>query len=190
MTRGSSRRRREWSTRSVATAVAGVIGALAALVSIVAWLQGQFKSHPKPPPPKVADAQILNPRVLRMHDRLGDYLSATGQSKKGLSRADLDEQGIRTTVRVRFQGKLNQKLPLRWSMLRADGSRLRGPVYNQQAIVFTVEHESDARTVPVWTPYPPRPGDYRVDFLVADPSGKPLDEEATPVFHVDRVPEV
>lgn len=167
--------------------VGGILAALAALTSVIAWVQGEFKS---PGIPRVADAQILNPRILSQHDRLIDYLHDTNQSTAGLSRADGEQQGIRATVRVRFQGQLHQRLPLRWTMRRADGTQLHGRLYNQRPIVFTVEHESDARTVPIWAPYPPRAGRYSIDFTVADSQGKPLDEESTPVFVVRRVPQL
>jgi hypothetical protein len=177
--RGSARR---------GAVVGGIIVALAALAGVTIWFATQGQDPGKPPPPKVADAQIIDPRVVSQHDRLVDYLRDTNQSTAGLSRADGSEEGIRATLRVRFQGRIHQKLPLRWSMWRADGGRLRGEAYNQRPIVFTVEHQSDARTVPVWTPYPPRPGRYRIDFTVIDPTGKPLDERSTPVFRVQRMP--
>jgi hypothetical protein len=176
-------RPRRISVGKLVTVVGGGAAALAAVTTVITWAQKQFDGSSP-----VADAQITDQRVVSMHDRVIDYLRDTNQPTTGLTAAQKRQEGIRATLRVRFQGRRGERLPLRWSLRPADGTRLRGRTYNQRPIVFTVEHQSDARTVPIWIPYPPHAGRYIVDFRVFDPHGKPLDEEQTRVFVVRDVP--
>jgi hypothetical protein len=79
---------------------------------------------------------------------------------------------------------------LYWSMHKANGARLKDPIYspNRPAAQFTPASRKHAGGGPVWLPYPPRRGDYYVRFTLFDTKHKPVDTRNTPVFHIERVP--
>ncbi len=162
------------------------IAAIASLTTIISWSAGIFSSTPPP----VIEAQLLAADVDSVHERLVDYLEETGQSSEGLSRPEAIEEGIRVNVKVRLRGRVGKEIPLTWSVLRDDGARLRGEIYNQTAAVFTPKSEAHSARVPVWIPYPPRAGTYRVRFALTDSERRPLDTRTTDPIRIARVPEL
>jgi hypothetical protein len=169
-------------------AVAAVVGLLVGLTSLVDWLGRQF-DDPKPPPPSEIDARVGDVSLRSSAEPLETYLRSIGESLRGLTRAELREEGFVFAVRVRLTGAVGEKFPLTWSLHEAGtGSRLRGWAYNQPAqVTFVPRGREHARTWPIWVPSPGRRGSYFLRATLKDEKGLPVDERDSPDFEVTRI---
>jgi hypothetical protein len=176
------------SRRRLIAAVAGVGSILAVMASatdLVDWVGAKLD----PPPPAEIDANIVGVTMRSASQPLGDYLRETHQSTAGLSRFELAEPGYSFGVRVRLKGNKGARLPLRWAVVRAKtGVPLRDPLYHQEGVVFKPRGPNQARTWPLWVPYPARKGTYRLRTTLVDSKGEPQDEAMSGPFTLKRAP--
>jgi hypothetical protein len=179
------------STKRITAAIAAVgtvIGVIAAGTSLFDWF-GAKVDPPPPPPPAEIDARVLGVALRSPSERLVDYLRQTNQPTAGLSRFEGAEPGYVFNVRVRLQGNQDRLLPLRWSIIDAStGRQLRDPLYTQTATVFKARGPDQARTWPIWVPYPSRKGKYLLRATLIDEERQPLDEAESEPFVVARTP--
>jgi hypothetical protein len=162
-----------------------VLAVLASVTSLFDWVGGKVD----PPPPAEIDANIVGVTLRSASQELGDYLLETHQSTAGLSRFELAEPGYSFGVRVRLKGNKGVRLPLRWAVVRAKtGVPLRDPLYQQEGVVFKPRGPDQARTWPLWVPYPERKGTYRLRTTLVDPKGEPQDEAMSEPFTLKRAP--
>jgi hypothetical protein len=174
------------SAKTLAKVVAAVIAAAASLTSIAAFVQGQLDD---PGPPAIR-TQILRAELAGRHERYGDYLTVNHLSTKGLTRRQLDEEGLVFNVVVRLRGAVGAKRVLRKSMYEEDGPRLRGRRYNAVAAEFeptAPKHEGGGL---IWSAYPPRPGSYYMLFTLYDTAGHQEADRRTRPFRIAEVPDV
>jgi hypothetical protein len=165
--------------------VASILAVMAPAVDVFDWVGSKVD----PPPPAEIDANIVGVTLRSARQRLGDYLRETHQSTAGLSRFELAEPGYGFGVRVRLKGNEGIRLPLRWTVVRANtGMPLRDPLYQQEAVVFKPRGPDQARTWPLWVPYPEREGTYRLRTTLRDHKGEPQDEAMSEPFTVQRAP--
>jgi hypothetical protein len=174
-------------TAALAT-IGTVIGVLAAGTSLFDWF-GSKVDPPSPPPPAEIDARVIDVTLRSPRERLVDYLKETNQSTAGLSKFEGAEEGYVFAIRLRIKGNEGKPLPLRWSMIDArTGIRLPGPTYNQTPVVFKPRGPDQARTWPIWVPYPPTKGKYRLRATLIDEKRQPLDEAESELFTLQRAP--
>jgi hypothetical protein len=170
-------------------AAGAVIAVLVGLTTLFDWFGGKV-TDPPAKPPRTIDASIEMAELQLRNETLIDYLRDTNQNVPGLTQREKREKGLRFVIRVRLRGLEGTKMPLLWQMYdQRAGARLRDPIYEQIAVDFTPENQDHARTVPLWLPYPPRPGRFIVRFSLLDPKRQPLDEE-TVAFAVRSVPRI
>ena len=175
---------------AITAAIAGVLAVLASLTSLFDWFEERVGPEPVAPPPTI-DARIQAVGLKSRREPLAEYLSDTKQSARGLTRAELREQGLLFTVRVRLEGGVGREYPLIWTVYDVRrGSAVSDDLYEQQAATFTPAAETHARTWPVWVPYPDRPGRYRLDFVLQDEKRQPVDERSSQPFSIATVPDV
>ena len=180
----SPRRSRRRLTAALA-AVGSVLAVLASATALFDWFGGKVN----PPPPAELDAHIVGVTLRGTRQQLGDYLRETKQSTAGLSRFELTERGYSFGVRVRLKGNQGVRLPLRWSVVHAKtGMPPRDPLYHQEGVVFKPRGPDQARTWPLWVPYPERKGAYRLRTTLLDPKGEPQDEATSEPFTLKRAP--
>lgn len=172
------------SRRQLTAALVGsVLAVLASATALFDWFGGKVK----PPPPAELDAHIVGVTLRSTGQELGDYLRETKQSTAGLSRFELTEPGYGFAVRVRLKGNQGVRLPLRWAVVHAKtGMPLRDPLYHQEGVVFKPRGPDQARTWPLWVPYPERKGTYRLRTTLLDPKGEPQDEATSKPFKATR----
>ena len=167
--------------------VAAVVGLLLGIISLVDWMSGKL-DHPPPRPPAEIDASIDGLKLASVRQPLADYLETTGQSTAGLTPFEGRQRGLVFDVHMRLKGSVHKKFGLRWLIVdRRSGSRLRGPTYNQTAAIVTPKAQEHARTWPIWVPYPPRRGSYRLTVILTNNHGQPVADRSEP-FDVAKVP--
>jgi hypothetical protein len=173
---------------AITAAIAGVLAVLASLTSLFDWFEERVGSEPVAQP-RAIDARIEGVGLKDRHRPLEDYLRATQQSVKGLSRAELREQGLEFTVRVRLRGGVGKTYPLLWTLydMRRE-TAVSDDLYQQEAATFTPAAATHARAWPVWVPYPERPGRYRLDLVLVDEKRQPVDERSSKAFAVETIP--
>jgi hypothetical protein len=177
----------KWTTATFA-AVAAVVGALGAMTSLFDWVERRL--DPPSPPPKTIDARVLAVDLRRTGEPLADYLHTTRQPLTGLSRRERFEPGLVFAVRVRLQGATGKAFPLQWTLYDVEAQVPLSDLYRQEAVTFTPESQSHARTWPIWVPYPPEPGRYRLDVVLADAKRQPVDERSSQPFRLDSIPPI
>lgn len=171
---------------AVVAGVGSILAVMASATDLFDWVGGKVD----PPPPAEIDANIIGVTLRSASQKLGDYLRETRQSTAGLSRFELAEPGYSFGVRVRLKGNEGVRLPLRWAVVRAKtGVPLRDPLYQQEGVVFKPRGPDQARTWPLWVPYPERKGTYRLRTTLVDPKGEPQDEAMSQPFTLKRAPE-
>jgi hypothetical protein len=172
--------RRLWRAWPVWAALAVAI--VAALVVLVPSLRsGSTDSNGH------ASAGVIDARIAHIEHQgpamLRNYLSDTGQAPRGYTAQQLQQTGTVFALTIQLRGERGTKFPLRWYMTDADrGTRLPGPSYNQEPAVFQPRSDNHSRTWPVWIPDPPRPGRYRVTFMLDNARHQPVDQKVTPAF--------
>jgi hypothetical protein len=169
--------------------VASVVALLVGLTSLVDWLERRT-DDPPPAPRGQVDARLESVAVRDRAMPLGDYLSSTRQSTRGLNDLELAEPGLVFSVRVRLRGGLDEKFPLVWTLHGASsGIRLKGPIYNQPAAVtFSPRSHDDAREWPVWVPYPRRTGVFFLRATLTDEKRQPEDARDSKPFRIAEIP--
>jgi hypothetical protein len=166
-------------------AVAAAVGLLVSLTSIVDWIQERID----PPAPAVIDTRLLDVQLRNEREPLADYLRDTSQSLEGLSAVERRERGLVFAVEVRLEGAVGKQFPLLWTMRALDrGGELPEWLYRQEAVTFEPEGLTHARTWPIWIPYPPQPGRYRLDVALLDERRQPVDERSSPDFRLATIP--
>lgn len=167
--------------------VATIIGVLSSGTALFDWF-GKTVSPVTPPPAKI-DAQLTPPTLLNSDKPLGDYLSDTNQSTTGLSAHQLAEQGFEFLIGIHLQGEQSKTVYLRWSIIdHATGNPLADPIYNQDAGRVVARGPDQARQWPIWTPSPPRRGEFVLRVILLDGNHRPLVEADSAPFTVNRVP--
>jgi hypothetical protein len=167
--------RRLWRAWPVWAAVAAAI--VVALVVLVLSRGSGGGRNPTVIDARIAKVEHQGPAVL------GNYLGDTNQSRRGYTAQQLRQTGTVFALTIQLRGERGTKFPLRWYMTdAAGGTRLPGRSYNQEPAVFQPRSDNHSRTWPVWIPDPPRPGRYRVTFMLDDAHHKPVDQKVTPVF--------
>jgi hypothetical protein len=152
------------------------------------WLSARV-DPPPPPPPADIDARITRVRLRSPSEALLDYLRETHQPTAGLSAEEGAEEGYVFAARVSLRGNQGRRLPLRWSVINErSGQRLRGPTYNQTAVVFVPRGPRQSRTWLVWVPLPAEKGTYRLRVTLVDERRQPLDEKDSAPFRLTRGP--
>jgi hypothetical protein len=168
-----------------------ILGALASATNVVDWVDRTlFGEDPPPPPPPPKISTKITAATYDGPERLGAYLKDTNQSTQGLTRKELREEGLLFRVSVSLTGSVGKDFPLRWAMYDEARGRLGRRIYNQTAATFTPASPTHERTVPIWSPYPPRTGTYTVRFTLIDAARKPVFERRTAPFVLDEIPEL
>jgi hypothetical protein len=164
----------------VATALGAVLGVLVAATTLTDWISKHGSDEARPR----IDARLLDVRRKDVAQTLGEYVEETKPKKKPKYTAEqLRTVGYVFAVRLRIEGQVKQRLPLRWSMHEASSGRaLSGKAYNQVAATFIPAATTHSRTWPVWVSLPRAAGRYFVRFVLIGPDGRPEDERETPVF--------
>jgi hypothetical protein len=166
-------------------AVGAVIAVLVSLTSVVDWVSRKID----PPAPAVMDAQVESVTLAREREPLEGYLRRTGQSLRGLTRQDRREPGLEFNVAVRLKGAVGKPFPLVWTLTDdKTGRPLSDDLYRQEAVVFTPRAAEDARTWPIWVPYPERPGRFRLDVSLTDEKHQPVDQLDSEPFSIRTIP--
>jgi hypothetical protein len=170
---------------AVVAGLGSILAFMASATDLFDWVGGKVD----PPPPAEIDANIVGVTLRSASQPLGDYLRETHQSTRGLSRFELAERGYSFGVRVRLKGNQGARLPLRWTVVRAKtGVPLRDPLYTQEGVVFKPRGPDQARTWPLWVPYPEHRGSYRLRTTLVDQKGEPQDEAMSDPFTLERPP--
>ena len=178
-------RRRRLSLTAAVAGAGSILAVLASATALFDWFGGKLD----PPASAEIDAQILSVELRSTRQLYGDYLCETTQSTAGLSDFELSEPGYSFAVRVRLKGNEGVRLPLQWTVLRAStGEPLRDPLYSQKGVVFKPRGPDQARTWPLWVPYPERKGTYKLRATLLDPKGQPQDEKTSKPFTLRRAP--
>ena len=164
----------------VAAVLGAVLGVLVAATALFDWISSRGSDEPRPR----IDARLLDVSRMGVAQTLGEYVEEIKPKQKPKYTAEqLREVGYVFAVRVRIEGEVKQRLPLRWTMHEGSSGRpLIGKVYNQVAATFIPAAARHARTWPVWVPLPPAAGKYFVHFVLIGPDGRPEDDRETPVF--------
>jgi hypothetical protein len=179
---------RSWLTRK---RLAGVAGGLAAvvgfLVGVTTLVDFAGRLDSDEPPPAAIDARVSDVDLLTTREPYEDYLRSTNESLAGLSEAERKEQGLVFATRVRFTGGAGEPHLLRMTVFNSrTGRPVRG--YTFPVAEFTPQAQSHGREWPAWLPYPLRPGTYFVRATILDPQKKPVDQQDSDPFPVERVP--
>lgn len=173
----------------VVAALGAVVGLLVGVTTLVDWLGETLGDPPKPAPTRI-DHRIDAVKLSAGRELLGSYLESTGQSLRGLSASERRELGYVFLVHVRLRGGVGERFPLRWAVYEAKPpQRLRGALYNQIGVTFVPRVGDHAREWRLWVPSPPRPGAYFLRATLIDQRRRPVDEQDSPTFAVDDVPE-
>lgn len=181
---------------AIVVAAGTVIGLLTGGTEFFDWVSGKV-NPPDPPPPAVVDARITELSLRSTRDRLADYLAeirpqrATTQGDcvaRNPAGAPLDprqaaERGFVFLARVEITGNLGRCFPLRWTVIdtRTD-TRIDDDLYSQVSVWLSPRGILQGRTWPIWVPYPPRAGTYRLRATLAEEDGQPLDELTSEPF--------
>ena len=160
---------------AVFAGLAVIGGGLTSLTGVVDWIGKRFDDPPAPPPERV-DARINSVTRRDVRAPLGEYLRTANQSTNNLEAWELRQRGYVYNVRVTITGFLGRRLPLRWAMFDARGTRLSGPIYNQVAGDLKPRGGTHSSTSPIWIPYPEHSGRYFLRFTLEDGRGRPVDE--------------
>jgi len=122
--------------------------------------------------------------------RLGDYRRELGLPTADLSHSQRRELGLVFDVRVHVKGTTYRRFTVSWAMYDArSGSPLRARRYHQTALGLRAEEAHDGQTLPLWVPYPPRPGRYFLRYRLEDePTGIAVDISDTQTFTLRRIP--
>ena len=92
-------------------------------------------------------------------------------------------------MRVRLRGGVGETYPLLWTMYdMRRGAAVSDELYEQEAATFTPAAATHARAWPVWVPYPPDPGRYRLDLVLVDKKRQPVDERSSRAFSIETIP--
>lgn len=170
--------------------MAAVVGLLVGVTSLVDWL-GKTLDDPEPPPPREIDTRLTSLRIRSPRVPQEQFLRETNQPLAGASKAELRELGITFSVRVRLKGVIGKTFPLRVSLYDADsGELLRDEIFTNEQVAFTPSSPNQARTVPIWMPYPDRPGTYFARGTLIDEKRQPVDERDSDPFDVAKVPKL
>lgn len=177
----------KWTTATFA-AIAAVVGALGAMTSLFDWLERRL-DPPAATPAKI-DARLVDVDFRRTGEPLADYLRSTRQPLSGLSDVERREPGLVFAIRVRLVGVTGKTFPVRWTLYDVRRSAPLPELYRQEAGSFKPESANHARTWPIWVPYPSRTGRYRLDVVLADAKGQPVDERSSEAFTLRSIPPV
>lgn len=172
---------RRWtslSAKKLLAACGALIALLVSMTTLVDWVTKQLK---KPP------AATIDTRILAADhqgpQQLGAYLADTNRSTRGYDPVQLRQLGIVFALRIKLVGEKGQIFPLRWYIVDAEaGERLPGRSYNQEPAIFRPRNNNHTRTWPIWVPYPPKPGVFRVTFVLNDAKHEPVDQRTTQPF--------
>lgn len=174
-------------------ALGTVLGLLVAGTSLYDWLEDRLDAREAAPPPKI-DARISSTGLTKMREPQEDYLRSVGGSTKGLTKAELQEQGLVFTTRVHLKGSQGQRYSLRLSLFNVKTRRqLQDPIYTQTVVDYTTAAQDHARSWPSWFPYPLRLGTYFARATLLDAKQQPVDEQdskALPVTYIPPLPDV
>ena len=181
------KRPRTWIGGISAAALAALVVVAVNLTSIIDWVERRVD----PPKPSVIDTRLLDVRLKRTLVPLAEYLRDTRQSLEGLSAAERREPGLVFTVRLRLEGVVGKEFPLLWTLADAEHGRpVPDELYRQEAATFEPAGVAHGRTWPIWVPYPPKPGRYRLDLVLADEKHQPVDERSSASFRLPTIPAV
>ena len=176
--------RSRWKGVSAA-ALAGAVALVVSLTSIVDWVQRKLD----PPEPALIDTRLLSVDLMRTEEQLGTYLRDTKQSLEGLTAVERREPGLVFNVRVRLVGVVGKQFPLTWTLTDTRRNRrLEDYLYKQEAVTFEPKGVAHARAWPIWVPYPPRRGSYRLDVVLADDKRQPVDQRSSDAFRLNSIP--
>jgi hypothetical protein len=151
---------------------------------LIDWFAGKLRDP---------EAPTIDTRIVDVHRqgpaRLSDYLRDSNQSPKGYRPEELQQTGMVFALTIRLRGERGQRFPLRWAVVDIDReSRLPGRSFNQrpgeEPVVFQPRNDDHARTWPVWVPYPPKPGRYRVTFMLNNAKYQPVSQRSGAAFTV------
>lgn len=171
-------------------AIAAIIAVAASLTSIIDWVDERVGPEPVATPPTI-DARVSSVALRSRRQPLGDYLREIGEPTEGLTRNQLREPGLTFRTRLSAKGAVGTRLLLVWTLYDLDReARVPGGDYRQVAADFRTRAPTERRTWPIWVPYPPRPGRYRLDVAFQDAKRQPVDERSSPAFLIGTVPRV
>lgn len=166
--------------QACARVLGALVAVLAGVTSLADWVTGKLGGSASAP--ATIDTQIVA-ADRQGPEMLGAALGDTNQSTRGYTPAQLRQKGVVFALRIKLTGEQGQTFPLRWFIVDADrGDRLRGRGYNQEPAVFRPRNDNHGRTWPVWVPYPPKPGRFRVTFVLDDAKHQPVAQKTTPAF--------
>lgn len=178
----SGRRRRQGVLASragqVAAAVSATIATLAALVGVLDYVDKQVDPEI---PAKVS--QIHGVELRDTAQPLRDYVQEVRPTDgRAYTSEELQRRGYTFLVALSAEEPEGTHLRLRWVLYAADGSRVPGSDYAQVSADFTTSASRQERAWPVWVPFPPRDGRYRVRFMLEDDQQRPLDQAQSAPF--------
>jgi hypothetical protein len=162
----------------LAAATVGVVAVAAGAWAVLQWVAPEAdRSSGSTIDTRIVDVARQAPA------KLGDVLNDTNQPTRGYTRAQLRQTGMVFALRIRLRGERGNRFPLRWFMTDADhATRLRGDSYDQVPAIFQPRSDNHSRTWPVWVPYPPYRGRFRVTFVLNNAKQEPVDQKTTATF--------
>jgi hypothetical protein len=178
-----------WTTRltsvqRIAAALGTVLGVLVAVTTLTDWVINRGSDEPR----ASIDARLLEVRRQSVAQTLAEYVRETRpKSVPRYTAEQLREVGYIFDVRLSIEGRVKQRLPLRWAMHDAATGRPlpEKRVYSQVAATFVPEATKHTRTWPVWVPFPPERGRYFVRFVLVGIDGRPEDDRESAAFRYE-----
>jgi hypothetical protein len=179
---------RSWLTRKRLAAAAGGLAALVGfLVGVTTLIQFVAGLDSDEPPPAAIDARVSAVDLTTRRVPYEDYLRSTNESPAGLSEAERKEKGLVFETRVRFIGGQGEPHTLRMSLFNFRTGR-PVPHNTHRVAEFTPQAQSHGREWPAWLPYALHPGTFFARATLLDKEGKPVDQQDSEPFRVNRVP--
>ena len=173
---------------AVGAAIAGIVAVAASLTAIIDWVDQRIGPEPVVTP-RAIDARVSSVSLRSPRQPLGDYLREIGEPVAGYTRNQLRERGLTFRTRLSAKGAVGTRLLLVWRLYDVDRETpVPGDDYRQVAADFKTEAATQRRTWPIWVPYPPAPGRYRLDVTFQDAKRQPVDERSSPAFTIGKVP--
>jgi hypothetical protein len=164
---------------TVARAVTGVVGFVAALLGVVFVLWPSLK----PEGPPAEQSATLSQAQVDTGMTFGQYLDRIGMSRRPYERTTLDRRGAYVEFDFSVRGYKDQHLPLGWQLLDA---RTGAQLGHARDLRLTPKADRDGGSWEFWIPLARSAPRMYAQIALYDLHAVPLARTRSPVFAPDR----